>query len=74
MAAQLLSDASKHILLGSRSAEKGETALKELQSRKLPGSAELLVVDVNSEESIAAAAKKVENMHGRYEMLNVFIS
>lgn len=65
LAAQLLSDSSKHVLLGSRSAQKGEAAVKELESRKLPGSLELIQVDVDSEESIAAAAKNVESKHGR---------
>ncbi|XP_014555550.1 hypothetical protein COCVIDRAFT_38752 [Bipolaris victoriae FI3] len=34
---QLLSDASKHVLLGSRSAFKGSKAIQDLQSRNLPG-------------------------------------
>ena len=63
---QLLSDSSKHVLLGSRSVQKGEAALKELQSQKLPGTVELLQIDVSSEDSIIAAAKKVESNHGRY--------
>ena len=65
LAAQLLADASKHVLLGSRSVEKGEAAVKDLQSRRQPGSVELLHIDVDSEESIAAAAKSVESKHGR---------
>lgn len=64
---QLLADPSKHILLGSRSLEKGEGAVKDLQSRKLPGTVELLQVDVASPESITAAAKEVERKHRVYE-------
>ncbi|MCJ1240466.1 hypothetical protein MMC14_008469 [Varicellaria rhodocarpa] len=69
LASQLLSDSSKHILLGSRSAEKGEAAVKELQSRNHPGTVELLQVDVASDESITAAAKLVESKHGRLDAL-----
>ena len=66
LASQLLSDASNYILLGSRSLEKGEAAVKDLQSRNQPGTVELLHIDVASEESITAAAKEVESKHGRY--------
>lgn len=66
LAKQLLSDASKHILLGSRSIEKGEAAVKDLQSLNLPGAVELLQIDVADEDSINAAAKRVESKHGRY--------
>jgi len=69
LALQLLSDASTHVLLGSRSAEKGEAAVKDLQSRKQPGTVELLQVDVASDESITAAAKRVESKHGRLDAL-----
>ena len=66
LASQLLSNASNHVLLGSRSVEKGEAAVKNLQSRNLPGTVELLQVDVDSDESITAATKTVERKHGRY--------
>lgn len=65
LAAQLLSDSSKHVLLGSRSLEKGEAAIKELQSRNPAGVVELIQVDVSDQDSIAAAAKHIENTHGR---------
>ncbi len=66
MARQFLADASNHILLGSRSIEKGERAVKELQSQHLSGIVELVQVDVSSEDSVAAAAKAVESEHGKY--------
>ncbi|KAF2848573.1 putative short-chain dehydrogenase [Plenodomus tracheiphilus IPT5] len=66
---QLLSDATKHVLLGSRSVEKGTTAVKDLASRSLPGSIELLQIDVSNEDSITAAAKEVEARHGRLDAL-----
>lgn len=71
LASQLLSDSSKHVLLGSRSVEKGEAAVKDLQSRKLPGTVELLQVDVASDVSIIAAAEKVESKHGRYAQFDL---
>jgi NAD(P)-dependent dehydrogenase (short-subunit alcohol dehydrogenase family) len=54
-----------HVLLGSRTVEKGEAAVKELQSRNLTGSVELIQIDVADEASITAAAKKVDAEHGR---------
>ncbi|KAF4637486.1 hypothetical protein G7Y89_g594 [Cudoniella acicularis] len=75
LASQLLSEPSKHVLLGSRSAEKGEIAIKDLESRELPGTVELLQLDVASDESISAAAKAVENKHGRYiHLLIIFLN
>jgi NADP-dependent 3-hydroxy acid dehydrogenase YdfG len=60
-----VSDPSKHVLLGSRSLEKGQAAVKELESTELLGSLELLQLDVASEKSIENAAKIVEDKHGR---------
>ena len=65
LATQLLGDTSKHVLLGSRSVKKGTTAVNDLRSRGLPGSVELLQIDVSKEDSITAAAKEVEEKHGR---------
>src|SRR5271170_7156885 len=73
LASQLLADSSNHVLLGSRSAEKGEAAVKDLQSRKHPGTVELLQVDIASDESIAVAAKIVESKHGRYAQLDLIM-
>jgi NAD(P)-dependent dehydrogenase (short-subunit alcohol dehydrogenase family) len=73
LALQLLADSSNHVLLGSRSVEKGEAAVKDLQSRKQPGTVELLQVDVTSDESIIAAAKRVESKHGRYVQVGLVI-
>jgi NAD(P)-dependent dehydrogenase (short-subunit alcohol dehydrogenase family) len=65
LAALLIEDASKHVILGSRSVSKGEAALKDLQSKNLPGSVELQQLDVTDEESIGTAAANVERTHGR---------
>ena len=66
LANQLLADSSKYVLLGSRSIEKGEAAVKDLKSRNLPGGLELLQIDVDDEEAVAKAAKDVESRYGRY--------
>lgn len=62
----LLTDSKCHVLLGSRSIEKGENAIKELQAQQPLGAVELLQVDVASEESVAAAAKEVEKQYGKH--------
>ncbi|KAF4549226.1 Short chain dehydrogenase-like protein 9 [Elsinoe fawcettii] len=69
LARQLLADSTKHILLGSRSLQRGEAAIKELESDKQPGTVELLELDVSQEDSINAAAKLVESKHGRLDAL-----
>jgi NAD(P)-dependent dehydrogenase (short-subunit alcohol dehydrogenase family) len=66
VANQLLADGAFHVLLGARSIEKGQAAIKDLQSRNLPGTAELVQLDVANEDSVAAAAKLVEEKHGRH--------
>ncbi|KAJ4331515.1 hypothetical protein N0V87_009096 [Didymella glomerata] len=58
--AELLDDAGKHVLLGSRSVEKGTIAVEDLKSCSLPGSVELLQIDTSDDASIVAAAKTVE--------------
>lgn len=65
LASLLLSDASKTVLLGSRSFEKGEAALVKLKALALPGTADLIQLDVDSEESVVKAAKQVHERYGR---------
>ncbi|EUC39372.1 hypothetical protein COCCADRAFT_31737 [Bipolaris zeicola 26-R-13] len=66
---QLLSHASKHVLLGSRSASKGSKAVQDLQSQNLPGTVEFLQIDVSKQDSIVAAAKHVKETHGHLDVL-----
>jgi NAD(P)-dependent dehydrogenase (short-subunit alcohol dehydrogenase family) len=47
--------------------EKGEAAVKDLESKNLPGTVELVQLDVANEDSIVAAAKAVESKHGKYD-------
>jgi hypothetical protein len=66
LAAQLLADATNFVLLGSRSIEKGKTATQDLKARNLAGNVEMVQIDVDSEESVEAAAKEVGEKCGRY--------
>ncbi|KAL8843647.1 MAG: hypothetical protein Q9170_000151, partial [Blastenia crenularia] len=58
-----------HVLLGSRSIEKGNAAVTTLQSRNLSGSVELVRLDVTKDDTIEEAAKAVERNHGRLDIL-----
>ncbi|KAI3327221.1 NAD(P)-binding protein [Xylariaceae sp. AK1471] len=69
VANQLLADGSFHVLLGARSSKKGQAVITDLQSRNLPGTVELLQLDVTNEDSVAAAAKLVEEKHGKLDVL-----
>jgi len=64
-----MAEGSYHVYLGSRSIEKGETALRDLQSRGYTGTAELLQLDVTSDDSINAAVQTVEAAHGKLDVL-----
>lgn len=66
LAAQLVSDASKHVLLGSRSVEKGEAAVKSIRSQHPQGHIDLVQIDVANDESISTAAQNVQSKYGRY--------
>ena len=60
---------SYHVLMGSRSPEKGTAALQELRSRNLPGSAEFVPLDVTDDETIERAARIVDRDHGKLDIL-----
>lgn len=55
--------------MGVRSLEKGQKALDELQARKPVGTLSLIALDVTSDDSIHAAAKKLEAEFGRLDVL-----
>lgn len=69
LAAQLLQKGTYHVLVGSRSTEKGTTALKDLQSRNYPGTAEFVPLDVTNDDTINAAASNLEKTHGKLDIL-----
>ena len=58
-----------HVLVCSRSIDKGKAAVSELQSKGYEGTCELLQLDQTDDESIAAAAKFVETTYGRLDVL-----
>ncbi|PWI69591.1 short chain dehydrogenase [Purpureocillium lilacinum] len=64
--------ADHHVIMGCRSVDKGEVALRQLQARVSDGHAgtlSLLQLDITSDESIAAAAASIEATHGRLDWL-----
>jgi len=69
--ALLQSSREYHVLLGSRSLEKGNDAAAALK-KEFPDSkstVEVIQVDISSDESINAAFEKVKNAHGRVDCL-----
>jgi len=61
-----------HILLGSRSVEKGQKALNDLRSSNassLKGSISVLQIDVTDQNSIAAAKEEVQTKFGKVDVL-----
>ena len=66
-AARRLAGQGWTVLIGSRDAERGAAAVAELTGEG--HTAELVVLDVTSDESVAAAAKEVEQRHGRLDVL-----
>jgi len=69
LAAQLMAKGSYHVLMGSRSRERGDAAVKELQSRNLPGSVEMIHMDVTNDDTIERAATTVQRDHGKLDIL-----
>ncbi|MCJ1426985.1 hypothetical protein MMC29_004888 [Sticta canariensis] len=69
LAAQLMAKGSYHVLVGSRALEKGQAAVKELETRKLPGSVELVPIDVTNDDTIEHAATTVQHDHARLDIL-----
>jgi NAD(P)-dependent dehydrogenase (short-subunit alcohol dehydrogenase family) len=58
-----------HVLMGARSVEKGDVALQQLRERNLPGSVEMLLLDVTKDHIIESAATKVRDDHGKLDIL-----
>ncbi len=69
--ALIQSERAYHILLGTRSMEKGETALAALEKAAIEPSStvELIQLDVSSDDSISNAFEKVQAAHGRIDVL-----
>lgn len=58
-----------HVLVAARTESKGEKAVKDIQARNPSGTVSFIQLDVTSDESIAAAAKKIETEYGRLDIL-----
>ncbi|KAF2196415.1 NAD(P)-binding protein [Delitschia confertaspora ATCC 74209] len=69
LAHQLLKKGSYHILLGSRSLTKGTAAVQSLQSRNLPGTVEVVELDVTNDSTISEAAASVQKKYGKLDIL-----
>jgi NAD(P)-dependent dehydrogenase (short-subunit alcohol dehydrogenase family) len=69
LTAQLMAKGSYHVLMGARSAQKGYAALQGLHSWNLPGSVDMLLLDVTKDDTIENAATKVRRDHGRLDIL-----
>jgi NAD(P)-dependent dehydrogenase (short-subunit alcohol dehydrogenase family) len=71
LARQLLTktEPTWHVLLGSRSVEKGQAALGRLGSYGLPGTVELVQIDVTEDSTIVRAGKDAEHSHGHIDVV-----
>lgn len=61
--------AKYHIILASRSLEKGKAASEAIQATGIKGKISIVQLDVTDESSIAAAAKQVKKDHGCLDVL-----
>ncbi|KAI1077352.1 putative short chain dehydrogenase/reductase [Whalleya microplaca] len=63
--------ANFHILLGSRSIEKGQKALSDIQSTQndLQGTISVIQIDVTDQKSIQAAKEQIEAQFGKLDVL-----
>lgn len=69
IAHQLLAKGTYHVLLASRSTSKGNAALQDLNARHLPGTLEMIQLDVQSDDHIRAAAQTIADKHARLDLL-----
>ncbi|KAL4874953.1 hypothetical protein BJY04DRAFT_224467 [Aspergillus karnatakaensis] len=60
---------NNHVLMGSRSLEKGQKALADLQSRNPAGTLALIHLDVTDDSTIAAAVETITTTHGVLDIL-----
>ncbi|KAH6677542.1 short chain dehydrogenase [Halenospora varia] len=63
------SSADYHVIIASRSQERGEKALSELKSQNPNGSFSLVQLDVTDQKSVGAAAKLVVKDFGKLDIL-----
>lgn len=61
--------AKYHVILASRSPEKGNTASEEIKAAGIKGIISTIQLDVTDQSSIAAATKQIETDHGHLDVL-----
>ncbi|KAK4695750.1 hypothetical protein P7C71_g2053, partial [Lecanoromycetidae sp. Uapishka_2] len=69
--ALLASQPQYHVIIGSRSLEKGQAALAKIQNRNIAGSISLVQLDITSDESINAAGKGIAS---KWDHLDILIN
>ena len=66
----IASSSSKyHVIMASRSSEKGSAACEAVQAAGIKGKVSSIQLDVTDQSSIAVAVKQVEKDHGRLDVL-----
>ncbi|KAH7067004.1 hypothetical protein BKA63DRAFT_571394 [Paraphoma chrysanthemicola] len=60
---------NNHVIMGARSTAKAEAKLKEVQKKNPKGSLSYVGLDVNDDESISAAVKRIGEDFGRIDVL-----
>lgn len=65
--ARQLAKRDVHVIMGARDRKRGQAAVDELSKEGL--SVELVVLDVTNDNSVAAAAKTIQDKHGKLDIL-----
>ncbi|KAH8728126.1 hypothetical protein GQ44DRAFT_737819 [Phaeosphaeriaceae sp. PMI808] len=60
---------NNHIIMGARNATKAETKVQEVQAKDPKGTVSYVELDVDKDESIISAVKKIEDEFGRLDIL-----
>jgi NAD(P)-dependent dehydrogenase (short-subunit alcohol dehydrogenase family) len=58
-----------HVIIGARNLTKGESVLKDVQSKNIKGTVSLVQIDYTDDSSITEAAKKIKADFGRLDVL-----
>ncbi|KAK5163209.1 uncharacterized protein LTR77_010795 [Saxophila tyrrhenica] len=69
LAGLLVADANRHVIITSRSIDKGNAAVEEIKGLKQPGKIEMVQLDLTVPSSITALAKDIETRYGRLDAL-----
>lgn len=69
VAALTAASADYHVIIGSRSIDKGNFALSKIKSKNHPGTTSLIQLDVTSDSSISTAFSSLTDSFGRLDIL-----